>query len=160
MHALRPPVLIGPQQHLGIGIALELQAVELELAADLAEVVDLAIEGEREAGGLVAHRLVRAVRIDDREAPVAEGHAVFAARGEERAAAGAVGATVRERIEHWDERALIRRMPTRGDPTGDTAHDLGGRLGSAHGAESPVELREIARHTLERVSRRDARAAG
>jgi hypothetical protein len=64
------PVLVGAQQHLGVGIALEAVAHAFQLGAQLAEVVDLAVEREREALALVAHRLEGAVGIDDRQAPV------------------------------------------------------------------------------------------
>ena len=47
--------------------------------AQLAEVVDLAVEGQREAGGGVAHRLTRPVRVDDRQPPVPEKHLVSGA---------------------------------------------------------------------------------
>src|SRR5207244_2656543 len=83
LHALRAPLLVGAQQHLGIGVALEAVTVALELGAQLAEVVDLAVESQREAGLGIAHRLARAVRIDDREAPVSEHAAVGAALGAE-----------------------------------------------------------------------------
>src|SRR5205823_5323331 len=94
------PMLVGAQQHLGVGIALEAIAEAFELGTQLAEVVDLAVEGEREAGARIAHRLERAFGIDDREAPVAEDHPMPGGRRAEIDHAAAVGSAMRHRVEH------------------------------------------------------------
>src|SRR5262249_6881002 len=57
MDDLLAPLLIGAQQDLGVRIEREAVAEPDQLAPQLAEVVDLAVEGQREPCGVVAHRL-------------------------------------------------------------------------------------------------------
>ena len=122
LHHVLVPVLIGAQQHLGVGVALEAIAALVEIGAQLAEVVDLAVERERDARGLVAHRLARAVRVDDGEAPVAEHHAMAAAGDAIAHHALAVGPAVRDRVEHRGHRRVLRRVARRRYPACDAAH--------------------------------------
>ena len=70
------PVLVCTQQDFRIGVARETVAQLGELPAQVAEVVDLAVERQCQAAGRIAHRLVRAVGIDDRQAPVPQEHAL------------------------------------------------------------------------------------
>jgi hypothetical protein len=124
-------VLVAAQQHLGVGVARELAAQALELGAQLAEVVDLAVEGEREARGEVAHGLRGADRVDDREAPVAEQHLVSGRGRAEFDAALAVGPAMRHRIEHAAHG--LARDPERiaDDGAGDAAHGYSAPRGAA-----------------------------
>src|SRR5258708_31701004 len=71
----------------------------LELDAQLAEVVDLAVERDGNPGLAIAHRLVAALGIDDGEAAMAQQHA-FARGCDVARRAAAVGTAVREAVEH------------------------------------------------------------
>jgi hypothetical protein len=51
------PLLDGREQHLGVAAAAEARATRGELRAQRAEVIDLAIEGDRVAAARRAHRL-------------------------------------------------------------------------------------------------------
>src|SRR5207237_587611 len=66
----------------------------LQLAAQLAEVVDLAVEDQPHLAVLAGHRLFAAGEIDDRQAPEAERHSGLEVH------AVAVGPAVRERARH------------------------------------------------------------
>src|SRR5438132_872921 len=68
------PVLVGTQQYLGVRVAREAVAVANQRGAQFAEVVDLAVEDECDAGRPIAHGLAGSVGIDDRQPPVAERH--------------------------------------------------------------------------------------
>jgi hypothetical protein len=120
VHHFEAPVLVGAQQHLGVGIEREAVTALRELGAQLAEVVDLAVERERDARGLVAHGLARAVRVDDGEAAVAEHDAVL--RALERARASAVGPAMRQGLEHRGHGAVVGRVLGQGHPAGNSAH--------------------------------------
>jgi hypothetical protein len=119
-HALAP-VLPRAQQHLGVGVALERVPVALELAAQLAEVVDLAVERERQSRRLVPHRLRRSYGIDDRQAPVAEQHA-RALASRELAAAVAIGPAMRDRVQHALHVGRRKAVAAAYDRPGDSAH--------------------------------------
>ena len=75
LHAIDAPLLVGVQQHFGVGVvrAPLVFAERLQLLPDLRVVVDLAVEGQGDGAGGVQHRLGRGVRqIDDRQPPMAE----------------------------------------------------------------------------------------
>ena len=73
VHHLFPALGVEMQQHLGVGVRAENAAPALELAAQLAVVVDLAVERDAEAPVGGGHRLrARLGQVDDREAPVGE----------------------------------------------------------------------------------------
>ena len=118
---VRSPVLVGAQQHLGVGVAREAVADGLQALAQLAEVVDLAVEREREARGVVAHRLRRAHRVDDGQAPVAEEDA-RAVGGGVLARAVAVGSAMLDRVQHARERCAVHGARGIDDGSGDSAH--------------------------------------
>ena len=101
-------MLVAAQQHLGI-------------RAELPEVVDLAVERERDSRGGVHHRLVPALGIDDREPPVAEEHAASIVRGVFDDAA-AVGAAMRDTSKHALDDRAGRARGGRDDGAGDAAH--------------------------------------
>src|SRR5206468_545821 len=86
------------------------------------EVVDLTVEHQRQAGRRVAHRLLRALRINDREPPVAEKYVVVALGARKTAEALIVGPTMRDSREHRDKRFLIRLVRRFGDKSGNSAH--------------------------------------
>src|SRR3954470_21716832 len=87
---------------LGVAGRLELVAARDEALAQLAIIVDLAVENDGVAAGLVGDGLLAAAEIDDREAPHAERAAVI----EELAVV--VGAAMEDGTIHRGERAADR----------------------------------------------------
>ena len=78
----------------GVGLGAERVAAGLEIAAQLAMVVDLAVEDDPHRAVFVGHRLIAAGAIDDGQAPVAE-------RQPRRVeVAAAVGAAMVEPVGH------------------------------------------------------------
>ena len=65
-------LLVEVEDDLGVARRLEAVAAPLEVAAQLAMVVDLAVENDPRRAVLVPHRLVAAREIDDRQAPHGE----------------------------------------------------------------------------------------
>ena len=65
-------VLVEVNDHLGVGLRREPMTLPLELDAQLAVVVDLAVEHEPNRAVLVRDRLVSRLEIDDREPPETE----------------------------------------------------------------------------------------
>src|SRR3954471_5370694 len=71
---LLAPLLVPVDQDLGVAVALEDVALGNQLALEIEEVVDLAVEDDPDAPVLVGHRLRAGGReIDDRQAPVPKG---------------------------------------------------------------------------------------
>ncbi len=71
--AVDSPRLVSGEDHLGVGLAAEGVAARLEIAAQLAEVVDLAVQRYLQPAIRVDHRLVaRRGQIDDGETAVTE----------------------------------------------------------------------------------------
>src|SRR5438445_12230050 len=67
----RAPAAEGLQQHLGIRLGAEPNALALQLASNRLVVVDLAVEGDRQPPVGGEERLVRpGIEVDDREAAV------------------------------------------------------------------------------------------
>ena len=69
-HAIRAPFDIGIEQHFGVGLGAEAMALSFELLAQQFEIVDLAVEDERDARALMHHGLDARRQIDDRQAPM------------------------------------------------------------------------------------------
>ena len=66
-HAVTP-LQVALQDDFGVAARAEFRAARFELAAQLAEIIDLAVEDDGAAAGLVGHRLIGAVTgIHDRE---------------------------------------------------------------------------------------------
>ncbi|MCY1423672.1 hypothetical protein D9M71_393940 [compost metagenome] len=75
----RAPGVVALEQHLGVAVGPEAVAQGLQLLAQFGEVVDGAVEGQRQAQGVVDHRLGRAVgQVHDFQASVAEGDRALA----------------------------------------------------------------------------------
>ncbi|MNC31745.1 hypothetical protein D3C75_800770 [compost metagenome] len=75
----RAPGVVALEQHLGVAVGPEAVAQGLQLLAQFGEVVDGAVESQRQAQGVVDHRLGRAVgQVHDFQAPVAEGDRALA----------------------------------------------------------------------------------
>ena len=76
VHHLPPAVRVEMQQHLGVALRSEDEALAFQLAAQLAIVVDLAVERDAIAPVGARHRLRAGLRqVDDREAPMREADA-------------------------------------------------------------------------------------
>ncbi len=112
-------------------------AARLELAAELDEVVDLAVGGEHERA--IDHRLVAALEVDDREARLQEPERPGLMHAE------VVGPTVGQRGAHTPQRALVGAAVSCEDAC-DAAH--GGAVVFAERPESiTVDRRAGARRT-------------
>ena len=61
------PLLVSVNDHLGVGLGVKLVSESLELGAQLAKVVNLAVEHRLQRAVFVVHRLVTTGEIDDRE---------------------------------------------------------------------------------------------
>ena len=96
-------------------------ALALELGTQVAEVVDLAVVRERQARDLVAHRLLPAARVDDREPAVAEEHAP-PVRSRELARPITIRPAMRDGVEHPPHRPRRDRTGSGDDGSGDAAH--------------------------------------
>ena len=103
------------EQALGIGTAVELVALALELGAELAEVVDLAVEHDDDAAVLVGHGLGAGLgEVEDRQAAEAEGDAAVDELSSH------VGPAMDDPIHHLGEDLGLVTRPT--DKTDKTAH--------------------------------------
>jgi hypothetical protein len=112
--AARAVLLVGVDDHLGVGVGAEAVAQRLQPLADAEVVVDLAVDHHGAALVLGPERLVAAGRVDDREARVHQ-HGLA-----EPLDALAVGAAMPERRGHrvagtgWEGAVRVHQ---RGDPT-------------------------------------------
>jgi hypothetical protein len=80
-----PPLGEGREQHFGVAVRPEGAPAARQHLAQLAEVVDLAVEGQREAAVVGEHRFVPGrARVDDRQAPVPQTRAAGVALGRRR----------------------------------------------------------------------------
>src|SRR5262245_66019684 len=91
-------LLVGAQDHLGVRGGAEAPAAGFQLASQLTEVVDLAIEDHGDPGALVRHRLIAGYQVDDCQTPVPEADRPAAEKSV------SVGATVRENSGHRSQR--------------------------------------------------------
>jgi hypothetical protein len=113
------PGLDRRQQDLGVGAAAEPRAASGQLGAQLAVVVDLAVEGDRQVARGRGHRLVAGRRqIDDCQAAEAQANRAVGPR------AAVVGAARRERRGHRAGQGLTARAihAVGVDEAGDAAH--------------------------------------
>src|SRR5205814_1142289 len=109
-------LLVGVRDDLGVGSGAEAVAAALQLRAQFAEVVDLAIEDDRDALVLVADGLVPGLEVDDSQP------ARHQADAGTEVVAGAIRTAMDQRIPEAPEQ-LLRRLapPTVHDPR-DSAH--------------------------------------
>src|SRR5438874_353903 len=134
------------QQHLRVAAGGEPAAARLQLAAQVAEVVDLAVEDERDGAVLASHRLLAGDEVDDRQTRHPErGLAV-------QIAAGVVGAAVLEALQHRVEDLAV--AAARADPAGDAAHQ---RVAPT-GAPARLSRRSSTRPAVRSGTKSDARA--
>ena len=111
-------LLVEVDEHLGVAVGAEAVALRLELGAELAVVVELAVLDDDDAAVLVRDRLVAGLEVDDREP----------ARGEPDGAVDVDAARVGPAV---DERRGHRLEPARSAPRG--RHDS---ADPTHAAES------------------------
>src|SRR5437667_346281 len=74
-NASNAAALVQPQQYLGVRRRMEPHTLIRQGPAQLAVVVDLAVEHQGKPSIITAHRLAPAGDVDDREPTVGEGHA-------------------------------------------------------------------------------------
>src|SRR4249920_2048828 len=73
LHAIRAPGVIRFQDDFGVAVGEEAITLALQLRAQLAEIIDAAVESDSEPKLVVGHRLLRGgCQIKDAETPVAE----------------------------------------------------------------------------------------
>ena len=115
---MRPPLPPGGEDHLGVALGEEDVTLGFELGPDLAEIVDLAIEADRDPPVGRQHRLRGGVgEVDDREAAMAEADP---GRGPD---AAAVGTAMGEHLRHRLDPSRIDRLGHVGmEDAGDAAH--------------------------------------
>ena len=70
-----PPLDVGGEHNLGVGLRVKAMAEDAQLLAKLAEIVDFAVKDERNPSILGDERLVSRDEIDDGEPPHADRHA-------------------------------------------------------------------------------------
>ena len=117
------------QEALGVGAAVELVALGLELGAKLLEVVDLAVEDDDDAAVLICHGLGAGLsQVEDRQAAEAEGDAAV-----DKLAAH-VGTTMDDAVHHLGEHLGLVIRPT--DKTDKTAHNTIPSAVAGHQIES------------------------
>src|SRR5207302_39141 len=129
------------QQHLRVAAGGEPAAARLQLAAQVAEVVDLAVEDEGDGAVLASHRLLAGDEVDDRQTCHPECRLAI------QIAAGVVGAAVLEDLQHRVEDLAV--AAARADPAGDAAHQRVAPTG-APARLSRRSSTQPAAHALER----------
>ena len=76
LDASLPPLVVGMDDDLGIGVGVETMACVIKPFTQFGEVVDLSVEDDPGGFPLVVNRLVAADRVDDGQAADAESHAI------------------------------------------------------------------------------------
>ena len=141
---VRPPVLVAPQDHFGVGSDRNRRPQRLELAPQLAEVVDLAVERQREVRHLRTWADATVGEVDDGEPAMPEDcgwPASFTSRN--ASDTRAIGTAMRLCVGHGpDDGCRVDR-----------------RLVPKNRASDPAHVREPA-YPWDRELRRWARATG
>ena len=116
---LAAPPAVRPDQGLRVTAGAEPFPGGFELASQLGVVVELAVVGDP-AAGLVAHRLMAVLDVDDAEPPVAESHVAVRVPPH----AGVIGTSVRKQLPHdlQAPRELRNRAPGDVNGSGYAAH--------------------------------------
>ena len=125
------PLLERGQDDLGVGVAAETVSLRLQLPAQVAEVVDLAVEDHHEPAGGRGHRLMAVGReVQDREAAEAQRHS----RPGVGPGSAVVRPAVRDGLDHAPRPVLElgRGRSRRDEDSGQAAHDQEARLGACH----------------------------
>jgi hypothetical protein len=111
------PAVVGLRDDLGVGRGEEPVAVPAQLVAQLAVVVDAAVEDDGQPQLGVDHRLVPVGReVDDGQPAVAEGQRSV------RVGAGVVGSTRHHGVAHEADRGEVGGAVVEPEFTGETAH--------------------------------------
>src|SRR4029077_674885 len=125
-HPLEPlrepeaPLLVGMWQQRRVATATDLVAGRLELAPQLAEVVDLAVEDGDDVPALVRDGLVAGLQVDDRKAAVAEDAAPVGGDG------AMVRAAMYDRVVHALDQSRVGSVPA--EESANPAHARYARL--------------------------------
>src|SRR5262249_39797325 len=110
-------LLVEVQDDLGVGVAAEAMRLVLEKAAELAVVVDLAVEDDDSRAVLVGNWLVPAAEVDDRQPAAPEPDLRF------EVDPLVVGATMCHHARHRAERlAIDRRRAFNANDSANPAH--------------------------------------
>ena len=147
------PLLIGVDDDLGIGTGSERMAELDQLLAQFDEVVDLAVEDHLDRAVLVAHRLRSAFDVDDAQAPVAERCGLV------HEVAFAVGAAVRQRFRHSNQKRPLRWRTGAVEDACDSAHERRLSVGRAPGCAAACDAARLSGRRWHRPAGRQARAA-
>ena len=75
LEEVRPLVLVEVDDHFGVAVRAEAMAGAFQPPAQLAEVVDFAVEDDPDRAVFVRQRLLPAGQVDDRQPAMAQGHA-------------------------------------------------------------------------------------
>ena len=131
--AVRPPLLPGMDDRLGVAMRAEHVPGGFQPRAQGLEIVDHAVEDDRNGAVLVVHRLLPGAWIDDRQPAVAERHPWFLME------AVTIRPAMRNRRSHPPQQSTIHR-PLSGqiEDTRDSAHarPRGGWCGGFRGADA------------------------
>ncbi len=134
-----PPLQPGLQHHLGIRLGVEHPALRLQLGAQLAVVVQLAVETDPVAAGRVAERLGTGREIDDAQPHRAHRHVVV------HEVADLVRAAMMDSRQHRLDEISIRKRPwAHGDESGDAAHRIGSLANFGQAGSRPLSRRGLA----------------
>src|SRR5260221_13855801 len=95
-----------------------------EFLAQLAEVVDLSVEGQCEVGDGIAHRLARSLRIDDCQPPMPQKHMAPGPGAKKGACTPVVRTAMRDRLQHRGEGVRREHVLRLRNPSGNSTHVL------------------------------------
>jgi hypothetical protein len=116
LREVRAALLVQVDEHFRVRVRLETVAATLELRAQLAVVVDLAVEEHTGRAFLVEDGLVAGGEVDDGEAPHAQREATL------HQVARVVGTPVRHGVAHALDHVLVRRGTFPGRNAGYATH--------------------------------------
>ena len=123
-----PVVFVEMDQHFGVALSAEAMPGPFQSAAEVAEVIDFAVENDPHGAVFVRQWLFAAGEVDDRQPPMAQGHAGLHLTGAVEVHAFAVRPTMTQHVDHPLERCLpqglVGFIPHR---AGDTAHETDNR---------------------------------
>src|SRR5262249_26295561 len=118
LDAARPPGVVRLEDDLGVALGEEAIALLLERAAQVAEIVDAAVEHDREAERRIEHRLLAGRReVENAQPPVAERDRAL------REISGSIRPAWRERVCHFLHCREIGIAAVKSNVTTQPAHE-------------------------------------